>query len=151
MTVAPAWLADHAGLLAALGVVGVVSLMLTMAVLPLLLVRVPADYFRHEHRKHDYVLDRHPLLHHLVVLVKNTLGVVLILAGIAMLVLPGQGLLTIFIGLMLTNFPGKYRLERWLVARPGVLTAINWLRRRAGHEPVLAPLDGADGTEAQRR
>ena len=48
---------------------------------------------------------------------------------------PGQGLLTLLVGLLLMNFPGKYRLERWLVGRRGVLTALNWLRRRGGHPP----------------
>ena len=106
------------------------------------MVRIPEDYFRHQHRRHDYVRDRHPLVHHAIVVLKNTLGVVLILAGIAMLVLPGQGLLTLLIGLMLTDFPGKYAVEKWVVGQPGVLRAVNWLRQRAGHPPVLAPVDG---------
>jgi len=59
------------------------------------------------------------------------------MAGIVMLVLPGQGILTIVIGLMLSNFPGKYRLERWLVMRPRVLRTINWLRQRSKRNPLL--------------
>jgi len=58
-------------------------------------------------------------------------------AGIIMLVLPGQGIFTILIGIMLLNFPGKYRLERWIVARRPVLRSINWLRRRAGRAPLV--------------
>jgi len=54
-------------------------------------------------------------------------------------VTPGQGLLTLLVGLLLMNFPGKYQLERWLVGRPGVLGALNWLRRRGGHEPFEPP------------
>jgi hypothetical protein len=68
---------------------------------------------------------------------KNILGYVFIILGIAMLVLPGQGILTIVIGIMFINFPGKYRLERWAVTRPPVLKAINMLRRRAGHAPLI--------------
>ncbi len=70
---------------------------------------------------------------------KNLLGGVLVVLGLVMLLTPGQGLLTLLIGLMLMNFPGKYRLERWLVTRPGVLRALNWLRARQGHQPLEAP------------
>jgi hypothetical protein len=52
-----------------------------------------------------------------------------------MLFTPGQGILTILAGLLLMNFPGKYRLERWLVQRPGVLSSLNWLRTRRGKAP----------------
>lgn len=137
-----AWVTDNGTLLGVLGIVGVVSLLATLAILPLLVVRIPADYFRRHHRVHDYAHDRHPLAHHAIVVFKNTLGVVLILAGIAMLLLPGQGLLTLLVGLMLTDFPGKYALEKRIVGQPGVLKAVNWLRGRAGHPPVLAPVDG---------
>ena len=53
-----------------------------------------------------------------------------------MLVLPGQGLLTILIGLAVMQFPGKFELERWLVTRKGVLEGINWLRQRSGRLPL---------------
>ena len=129
-------------LLGALALVGVLSLLISILVLPWLLVRIPPDYFRHRRRFHDSRADRHPLVHHALVVAKNVLGSVLFLAGVAMLVLPGQGLLTMLIGLMLTDFPGKYALEKRIVAQPGVLRGINWLRARAGHPPVLAPTNG---------
>jgi hypothetical protein len=53
-----------------------------------------------------------------------------------MLLLPGQGILTILIGLMLLDFPGKRRLERRLVQQPSVWRAINWMRAKA-HQPAL--------------
>ena len=51
----------------------------------------------------------------------------------------GQGLLTLLVGLLLMNFPGKYQLERWLVGRPGVLAALDWLRQRKGEPPFDPP------------
>ena len=48
-----------------------------------------------------------------------------------MLVLPGQGLLTIVTGLILINYPGKYKLEKKLVAMPSVFKALNWIRDKA--------------------
>ena len=70
------------------------------------------------------------------------LGVVFILAGLAMIVLPGQGVLTILIGLALTNFPGKYALEQRLVRRPAVSGALNWIRQKAGRPPLEIPEEG---------
>ena len=67
---------------------------------------------------------------------KNLLGGLLVLSGIAMLVLPGQGLLTIAMGLLLMDFPGKHRLERRIVRTRPVLRSINWLRRKAHKNPL---------------
>ncbi len=61
-------------------------------------------------------------------------------AQAVMLVTPGQGIVTLLIGLLLMNFPGKYRVERWLVLQPGVLRGLNWLRQKRGHQPFDAPL-----------
>jgi hypothetical protein len=52
-----------------------------------------------------------------------------------MLIVPGQGLLTIAVALILLDFPGRFRLERWLATRPAVWRSLNWLRKRAGHKP----------------
>ena len=68
---------------------------------------------------------------------KNIFGVVFVLMGLAMLLLPGQGILTIVIGLVLIDFPGKYNLERWIVSRRAVLNSINWLRQRADRGPIV--------------
>ena len=139
------WVLDNGTLLGALGLIGLVSLVASVALLPFLAVRIPADYFRHRRRHPEYARDRHPVVHHAIVILKNVLGVLLILAGVAMLVLPGQGILTLLIGLMLTDFPGKYRLEKRLIGQPGVLKAVNWLRARAGHPPLEQPRDGDTG------
>jgi len=52
-----------------------------------------------------------------------------------MLVLPGQGVMTVLIGVALLDFPGKHRLQRWIVGRRGVLDALNWIRRKRGRPP----------------
>jgi hypothetical protein len=136
------WVLDNGALLGALALVGLVSLVASVLLLPFLVVRIPADYFSHRRRHEEYARDRHPLVHRAIVILKNGLGVLLILAGLAMLVLPGQGILTLLIGLMLTDFPGKYHLEKRLIGQPGVLKAVNWLRARAGHAPLESPIDG---------
>jgi len=53
-----------------------------------------------------------------------------------MLLLPGQGIITILIGIMMLNFPGKFTLEQRIVQQPNVLRAVNWMRTKADR-PVL--------------
>ena len=64
---------------------------------------------------------------------------ILIIAGIVMLVLPGQGILSILVGIGLTDFPGKYRLERWLARQPAVFNTMNWIRRKRGVADLESP------------
>ena len=108
----------------------------SLITVPWLVVRLPADYFAQRERHSWAAATGHPVLHWLALLAKNSLGVVLLMAGIAMLVLPGQGLLTMVMGLVLLDFPGKYRFERFVVSRPAVLKSLNWLRRRRGRPPL---------------
>jgi hypothetical protein len=80
-------------------------------------------------------------------LAKNVLGLSLVLAGIAMLVLPGQGLLAILVGAMLMDFPGKRPAELVLIRMKRVRTVLNWVRRRAGRDSLL--VDEAPGQDQQ--
>lgn len=108
--------------------------------LPWLVVRIPADYFRGERRpvpkSRRTGRPRHPVVVWSARIGKNVAGGTLILAGVAMLVLPGQGVLTILAGVVLTDMPGKRRLERAIVRRSVVLRPLNALRRRQGVEPL---------------
>jgi hypothetical protein len=72
-------------------------------------------------------------------LLRNLIGFLLLLIGVLMLVLPGQGLLTILAALSLLDFPGKRKLEHRLLSLPRVLAAANHLRRRAGRLPLHVP------------
>lgn len=119
----------------------VMAIVATAVAIPWVVSRLPDDYFSRDARAVWRRSAPEPLLAVVGGLLKNLLGAVLVLLGIIMLFTPGQGLLTILIGLMLLNFPGKYRLERWLVLRPGVLRALNWLRRRHGRRPFQRPVD----------
>lgn len=53
-----------------------------------------------------------------------------------MLVLPGQGLFTILMGLILSNYPGKYNIERRFISIPSVLRTVNWLRKKSNKPPL---------------
>jgi len=67
---------------------------------------------------------------------KNLLGLALLCGGLLMLFLPGQGLLTMAVGLLLMDYPGKYALERKIVSRPSILKGMNWLRAKGDHPPI---------------
>jgi hypothetical protein len=137
------WFVDNEALLWWLAAASAVTFVATLAIVPMLLVRIPPDYFLG--KPHRWIGEgRHPVVRAVWLIVRNLLGAVFIAAGILMLVLPGQGLLTILAGIMLLNFPGKWRLERWLVSHGAVLSAINWLRRRKGRYPLR--VDGHNGT-----
>ena len=127
------WLQGNTALLGWLLVLGVVSLVMTVALLPVVVVRLPADYFviGGEERR----ARRGPVAW-LWRIAKNLLGAIFVLAGIAMLVLPGQGVLTILIGLMLLDFPGKKALERRLARRPTIRGFLDRLRARRGVPPL---------------
>lgn len=144
-----AWVRRHEALLGWLFALSIVTFLGSLVAVPWLVARLPADYFLHTKRHKVPWTDHHPVVRVTLLIVKNAVGYVFILAGLAMLVLPGQGLLTIVIGIVLLDFPGKYRLERWLIRRRYVLRPINWLRLRAGRRP-LEVIDEPRGPSASR-
>ena len=115
----------------------------SLVVVPWLAVRIPEDYFAGRGRPRLPFADEHPVLRWTALIVKNLVGVVLAAAGIVMLVLPGQGLLTLAIGVLLLDFPGKHTLEGKIIRMPPVLNSINWLRRKANANPLR--LDAGEG------
>jgi len=127
---------SHEELLFWSAVFSVVTFIGSLLLLPWFVSRIPEDYFCHDRRERTEWAEHHPVIRAVLLTTKNLFGYVIILMGIAMLVLPGQGLLTIVIGLMLVNFPGKYRLERWLVSRKPLFNSINWLRKKSGNKPL---------------
>lgn len=131
------WIQGNEAVLWWLAALSAVTFISTLTIAPLLVVKIPSDYFAHEKRAQALRAEQHAAVRWALALAKNLLGCVLIAAGIIMLVLPGQGILTIVAGIMLLNFPGKYRFERWIVSRRPVLRSVNWARRRAGKDPLV--------------
>jgi hypothetical protein len=127
------------GALGWVGLVAGLSWLITLLAVPVFVARIPEDYFTRGHRRPLYADSLHPVLGWLLALLKNLLGAVLVVIGLVLIFTPGQGLMTMLIGLMLLNFPGKYDLERWLVSRPGVMRSLNWMREKSGRPPILHP------------
>ncbi|MBA2524898.1 MAG: hypothetical protein H0V18_03800 [Pyrinomonadaceae bacterium] len=103
----------------------------SLAIVSLVLVKVPATYFKKSHKR-KFLAHRPPIIRGLGIVGKNLLGAVLVVVGILLSVpgVPGQGTLTILLGVMLLDFPGKPRLQHWIVSRPRILKTINKLRHR---------------------
>ena len=95
---------------------------------------IPEDYFIN--KKDSKIKTSNIFIWYIVLIFKNLIGYSLILGGIMMLVLPGQGLFTIIIGLMMSNYPGKYIIEKKFIAIPTILKSINWLRRKSNKPPI---------------
>ncbi len=138
------WLSDHSLLISVLTGASVLMFIASLVLAPMIVVRIPPDYFAHQRRPPLRFAGRHPALRLALRIARNALAAVLLLAGLAMLVLPGQGLLTLFVGFVLLDFPRKYAIERWLISRRLVRRPINWLRRRRGRAELARPSESGN-------
>ena len=120
----------------------VVTFVVSIAVVTVVLVKLPANYFHSSHDR-EFLTHRHPVLRMVGIFLKNLLGLVLVGFGIVMSLpgVPGQGVLTILMGIMLLDFPGKRALETRIVSRPRVYSAVNSLRARFDKPPLMLDED----------
>jgi len=118
-----------------LGIVSSLIFLISLLSIGWLVSLIPSDYFIN--RKESKFKLNYPVAWIVSAVIKNIFGYILILGGILMLILPGQGLITIFIGLLLSNYPGKYSIEKRIIATPKILKSINWLRKRSNEPPLI--------------
>jgi hypothetical protein len=123
-------------LLVKLAIVSAIVFLGTLIAIPFILVRLPEDYFD-VRAPRPWMRDHHPALRIIGRILKNIVGVLFVLAGLSMLVLPGQGVLTILIGLSLVDFPGKQRLEARIIGQRTIFKTVNSLRARFGRPPFV--------------
>ncbi len=133
------FIADNATLISWMAGVSVATFLVSILIIPVLISRLPARYFCLDYRQ-NRAADK-SLKTRLIGVLKNLLGALLVIAGIIMFFIPGQGMLTLIIGLGFMTFPGKYALERKLVSKKAVLKSINWIRNKAGVENMVNPND----------
>lgn len=114
------------------------SLAVSFASIAIVMVKIPKNYFS-SHYKRDFLPGSTWVVRWGAVILKNILGLFLILLGIALSLpgVPGQGVLTILLGLIMMDIPGKRPLEAKIIKRPPVLAAINKLRAKYGKEPLV--------------
>jgi len=115
----------------------VATFTINLAIVSFILVKLPKDYFS-KNRKTKFWAGPRPWLHALKVIGKNIAGWLLVVLGIILSLpgVPGQGLLTVLLGVMLVDFPGKDRMEQKLLSRPSIQKAINGLRARFDKPPL---------------
>ncbi len=131
------WIPIH--VLISFTITSIVGLIGSVITIPIILIRLPADYFDTRIPRY-WMKEHHPVLRIIGLILKNVVGVVFVLAGFIMLFLPGQGVLTMLIGLSLMDFPGKRELEAKIVGRPSILKVINAMRHKFNKPPlILAP------------
>ena len=128
---------NHEGLLLWLTIASVIGLITSLVLIPWILIQIPSDYFSHKKRQKYQWRNHPPIVRLIFLLMKNILGVIFIISGIIMLFIPGQGIITIIIGVVLTDFPYKYKIERWIINRPAILSSINKLRAKAKQGPII--------------
>lgn len=112
------------------GIFSVIAVACSIVLVPRYLAKLPRDYLTNQNQPdHASVAWR---------IARNVLGVALTLLGVLMLILPGQGILTLLVGVLLVDFPGKHKLVQRLLGRPKVLKIVNKLRARHGSPPLAA-------------
>ncbi|MCE9579591.1 MAG: hypothetical protein K8W52_41105 [Deltaproteobacteria bacterium] len=127
-------IADHPWLA---GLITIGSIALSLLITMIVIVRLPADYFANERAPRSPIGN--PVLRLAVRVGKNLLGVVVIALGVVMSFpgVPGQGVLTILLGIMLCDLPGKRRMERWIIGRASVRKAVDKIRAKRGRPPLI--------------
>ncbi|NJN69616.1 MAG: hypothetical protein HC801_04555 [Nitrospira sp.] len=125
--------------LVTLTVLSVVFFVGSLIAIPFILVRLPTDFFDTRVPRR-WLEDHHPVLRLLGHVVKNVVGAIFLFAGFLMLFLPGQGILTMLIGVTMLDFPGKRKLEARMIGQPAVLNTINNMRQKFRKPPLtIAP------------
>jgi hypothetical protein len=116
----------------------VISLIVSFAAIAVVMVNVPATYFSIRHRR-EFMTGRHWFVRSGAIIAKNILGLALIVLGVLLSLpgVPGQGILTILLGLIMLDIPGKHALEAWIIQQPKVLAAVNRLRAKYNRSPLV--------------
>ena len=118
---------EYARWLQLIAVSSLAMLAISLALLPYLVARLPVDYFCHQPKSQHPITSQQILLR----ILRNLLGLILLVAGLLMLLLPGQGLLTLVLALLLLDYPQKKKIEQSLLQQNAIFNGLNWLRRKA--------------------
>ena len=128
---------DHENIFLWLAIGSFIGFIASILLIPWIVTRIPSDYFTHPKRQKYLWCNKPPIVRFIFIFLKNIFGVMFVLGGIAMLLLPGQGILTILIGLIIMDFPYKYKVEIWIIKQPFILRSINKLRAKVNQHPLV--------------
>ena len=117
----------------------IAMLAISTILVPWIMLRLPVDFVTTDRRPASPFTSEHPFIRWVIIIARNLLSTILFVAGLAMLIRPGQGLLTLAMAIVLADFPQKYRLQKWLLGRKPVTKSINWLRKKGNVPPLRLP------------
>lgn len=120
---------QYQNLLIYISIISFVLLVAMILITPWLVGKIPSDYFTNS------IYDKNHT-NFFIVLLKNFMGIILLLLGFIMLFTPGQGIITLLLGLIIMQFPGKRKLEKKIIANKNALKILNWLRAKNNKEPL---------------
>jgi len=134
------WVENHPLSFWWIGALSAAIFLIFLIAIPLLIVKLPYDFFiRQSMQRPRLASHNHPAMKLIYMITKNLVGVMIIFAGIVMLFLPGQGIITIIVGLSLLNIPGKRRLVLYAVCHSFIMRPVNRLRARFDKPAFLTP------------
>jgi hypothetical protein len=127
---------QYKDLLFIIGIISIVLFLLTLIFVPVIVVNLRADHFV---RAKDAEKKQRSVFSVIFYIGKNSLGILLLLLGLLLIVLPGPGWLTILAGIALVDFPFKHKLELKILTIPVVCKAINHYRTKHKKPPLIFP------------
>lgn len=113
------------------------SFALSFLSIAVVMVKIPEDYFSPQYER-NFMPGKPWLVRWSAAIIKNAFGIFLVILGIVLSLpgVPGQGIMTILLGLIMVDLPGKRPLEARIIKRPAILSTINKLRVRYKKPPL---------------
>jgi hypothetical protein len=132
------WFAENETLVANITIVSFIIFGLCLLAIPFVVVRLPANHFTRPEREIWSLMKTGPLGWIWLVL-RNVLGLLMVIVGVPMIPLPGPGLVCIMLGLALVQLPGRRWLEAKLIRMPMIHKSMNALRAKYHAPPLELP------------
>ena len=130
------WIDSHAPLLLSITILSLIMFIATIIAIPIFFVAIPYDFFAHREKRFPILKNTHPALRILIIILKNIIGSIFLLLGFIMLFLPGQGLLTILVGISFIDFAGKRKFILKIIQNEKVLNSLNKIRKHFNKKPL---------------
>jgi len=124
-----------------MGILSLGLMIMGAVLLPLIILRLPSDFLSGNGNVEKRRFPRMKFRSRFYAMNRNLIGGLLILAGFAMLLAPGQGMIFILVGLGVMDFPQKKEMLMCLARQRHVLGAINRFRERFHRSPLRLPQD----------
>ena len=124
------WISDNYRLIQWVGIAFVLLFFLSLFILRCVIVRLPDDYFLNDSSALNKRSEN--LISLALRVAKNLFGFLLIICGIILLFIPGQGLVTIVLGAWIMDLPWIIKIKRKFVYSRLVKRTLNWVRSKNG-------------------